>query len=219
MRHLKMLGLAMVAAAALTAILGANSASATVLCTATETPCSAAHKISPTNDKWLHAVLEKINSAEPAPAAYLLSTSGEGSTTANPLVKCTESTVTSESEEAGDATHTAKGLVTSLTFGACEGTTVDVLSLGTLEVHHIANTDNGTITSKEAKVTVVLGVTCTYGSGAGLDIGELTGGPMATIDINAVVPLIEGSFVCPKTAVWEARYTVTEPEPLYVEPS
>jgi hypothetical protein len=219
MKYLKMLGLAAVAAMALMAFLGASSASATVLCTATETPCTGTHLITPTNDKWLHAVLEKLNPEEPSAAAYLLSTSGAGSTTAEPLVKCTESTVTAESEETGDATHTAKGLVTSLTFGGCEGTTVDVLAAGTLEVHHIANTDNGTVTSKNAEVTVNIGVSCTYGSGAGTDIGTLTGGPMATMDISAVVNKVAGSFLCPSTAIWEAKYTVTEPEPLYVEPS
>ena len=96
---------------------------------------------------------------------------------------------------------------------------MDVLSLGTLEVHHIATTDNGTVVSKEAKVTVILGVSCVYGSGAGTNIGVLKGGSTATIDINAVVNKVEGSFACPSTAVWEAKYLITEPDSLYVEPS
>lgn len=205
MKYLKMLGLAVMAAAALTAILGASSASASTLCTATETPCSAAHK-----DKFLHAVLEAGSSA------YLIETGG---TTASPLVTCTESTVTAESEETGSSTETEKGLVKNLSFGGCNHTT-NVIAGGTLEVHHIAGTDNGTVTSKEAKVTVsIIGVSCVYGSQNGLDIGELTGGLMATMDINAVVNLVEGGFFCPKTAIWEGKYTVTEPEPLYVEPS
>lgn len=203
MKYLKMLGLAVTAAAVLTAILGAGSASASTLCTATETPCTK-------KDKFLHAVLE------PGTSAYLIETGG---TTSNPLVTCTESTVTAESEETGSSTETEKGIVKSLTFGGCNHTT-NVLAGGTLEVHAIAGTDNGTVTSKEAKVTVsILGVSCTYGSGGGIDIGTLTGGTMATMDINTVVNRVEGSFLCPTTAVWEGSYTVTEPEPLYVEPS
>jgi hypothetical protein len=43
MKYLKMLGLAVVAAAALSAFMGAGSASATVLCTTNSTPCGTSH--------------------------------------------------------------------------------------------------------------------------------------------------------------------------------
>lgn len=215
MKCLKAIGLAAVAGMALTAILGASPASATVLCTATETPCSEAHKISKTTDKWLHTVIEGNSSA------YFLSTSGEGSTTVNPLVTCTGSTVTAESEGTGSATETEKGVVKKewLAFSGCTHTT-DVLAGGTLEVH-FAEGDNGTVTSKEAVVSLnILGVNCIYGSRNGVDIGTLTGGSMATMDIRGVLLLeIESSILCPKTVIWEGSYTVTEPEPLYVEPS
>jgi len=36
------------------------------------------------------------------------------------------------------------------------------------------------------------------------------------MDINTVVGKEGGGFLCPASAVWEAKYTVTEPEPLYV---
>ena len=40
MKHLKMLGLALLAAAALTALLGAGTASATELCSTNTSPCT-----------------------------------------------------------------------------------------------------------------------------------------------------------------------------------
>jgi len=209
MRHLKMLGLAMVAAAAFTAIIGVSSSSATVLCTETVTPCPAGKKIGQTGDStdnWIHAVLEENT-------ATLIQTGGS---TSNPLVTCTESTVTAEAENTGSATETAKAEVTKLTFGGCTST-VDVLKNGTLEVHWDEGTHHGTVTAKESQVTVnIFGVSCTYGAGAGIDIGTLTGGSMATMDINTVVGKEGGGFLCPASAVWEAKYTVTEPEPLYV---
>jgi hypothetical protein len=209
MKYLKMLGLAVMAAAAFMAFIGANSASATVICTETITPCPAGKKIGPTEDvgvtdHFIHATLE------PESSASLLSTEKKL------LVTCTESTVTAESEATGSATETAKATVTKLTFGNCSST-VDVLKGGTLEVHWIEGTHHGTVTSKEAEVTVnIAGVSCTYGSQNGTDIGILTGGSMGTMEINAVVNKVAGSFLCPSTAIWQANYTITEPEPIYV---
>lgn len=206
MRHLKMLGLAVVAAAAFMAFIGASSASATVICTETVTPCPAGKKIGPkgdATDNFIHATLV------PGTSASLRNTERKL------LVTCTESTVTAESELTGSATETAKAKVTKLTFGGCSSG-VAVLKPGTLEVHWTEG-DDGTVTSKEAEVTVnIVGTTCTYGSGAGLTIGTLTGGSMGLIDINTVVNRVEGSFLCPATAIWEGSYTITEPEPIYV---
>lgn len=212
MRHLKMLGLAVMAAAAFMAFIGVNSASATVLCTETVTPCPAGKKLGPTGDStdnWIHATLEAGTSA------YLLPTGG---TTKEPLVTCPESTVTSESEATGSATETAKGTVEAkwLTWGNCTPPGVTTIKGGTLEVHWTAG-DNGTVTSKEAEVTVNIGgVSCTYGSGTGITVGTLTGGSPAKMDINAVVNKVAGSFACPTTAIWEATYIVTEPKTLFV---
>jgi hypothetical protein len=214
MRYLKSLGLAVVAAAVLTAIIGASSASATVLCTETVTPCPAKKKIGPTGDStdnWIHASLE------PGTSVYFLSTTG---TTAEPLATCTESTVKAEAENTGSATETVKGTIEAknLIWGGCTPKGVTTIKGGTLEVHWIEGTDNGTVTIKEAEVTLILpgNVSCIYGAGAGIDVGTMTGGAMATLDFSAVINLVAGGFLCPKTVIWEAKYTVTEPEPLYV---
>jgi len=136
MRHLKMLGLAVMTAAALIALVEASSASATVLCTETVTPCPVGKKVGPTGDStdsWIHAVLEEGTSF------YMFSTSGN---TQEPLVTCTESTITAESEATGSSTETAKGTVEAknVTLGGCTPPGVKTIKGGTLEVHWIEGT-------------------------------------------------------------------------------
>jgi hypothetical protein len=214
MKHLKMLGLAVMAAMALMAFTGASTASATALCKTNNTPCPI---------EWHYNTGTEIHATlDPGTTAILKTTGGAIENT------CSESTVAATTENTGGAEETVKAEVivrhtapvtTDLTFGGCTNTT-DVLEGGTLEIHHIAGTMNGTLTAKGFKVTILLaGVTCIYTAGAGIDLGTLTGGTMATMDVNAVVNKSEGSFLCPATAIWEAKYTVTKPEPLYVSES
>ena len=58
---------------------------------------------------------------------------------------------------------------------------------------------------------------CVYTAGTGTHIGTVTGGPTATVHVNAVVTRVEG--LCPASAKWVATYTVTSPTPLYVKES
>jgi len=60
---------------------------------------------------------------------------------------------------------------------------------------------------------------CLYGFGEGTHIGTLTGGEEPILDLNAVVPKRAGSILCPNDFIWAAEYTITTPQPLYVEPS
>jgi hypothetical protein len=203
MKYVKALGLAVLAAAAVMAFVGAGTASATVLCKNNAEPCSEPYGAGTT-----------INSTQEG-SGILETLSGEL------LVTCTESTVKGKVEKAGSATEPVSGPVETLSFGGCTNE-VKTLATGSLEVSWSEKT-NGTLTSKNGKVTVaILGVSCTYGTAAtGTKLGTVTGGvtaeKQATIDINAVVPLVEGSFLCPKETRWTASYTVTEPKPLYVE--
>ncbi|MGN6276242.1 MAG: hypothetical protein ACTHNP_09990 [Solirubrobacterales bacterium] len=200
MRHLKMLGLALVAATALMAISGAGAASATRLCKAAEATCSAA--------KTYPAGTEIITSLERETSNLLRDTSSSNRN------ECTGSEVKSKTENETGAT--ISGPITSLTFTGCTNTT-NVTANGSIEISHISGTNNGTVTLKNTKVRLsIFGVFCIYGAGSGTDIGTLTGGAMATLDINAVVNLIEGGFFCPTTQVWEGKHTVTSPEPLFV---
>ena len=202
MKYVKMLGLAAVAAMALMAFLGANSASATVLCTKTETPCAAANKISPSNDPEMVATLTGSAVLEEDPGTNVIAT-------------CSASEMVANSTKAGSKTETAAGSISKLTWGGCS-TTVDNVALGSLEIHHIAGTDHGTVTSVGTEVTLNLfGVSCTL---KGTDLGTLTGGASPVMDITATVDKTAGGFLCPEHANWTATYNITKPKPLYVEP-
>jgi hypothetical protein len=210
MKYAKAFGLAAMAALALTAFLGASSVSATTLCTQTETPCAAANQYTTTQDKEIEATLET------GTTTTLKTTTGSIEDT------CSTSTVKGEITNAGSPTTTVAGKVTEIMFGGCTSPTVpNNAAACNLEVHNIAGTDNGTLTGSGCTVTVFLfGVfDCKYGLGNGTHLGTVTGGAMGTIDINAVVVLIDNSPLCPSTAVWEAKYTVTKPTGgMFVEP-
>jgi hypothetical protein len=195
MKYLKMLGLAAAAAAALMAFAG--SASATVLCTENQNPCP-------------------VGKDEP-PNTLISATSSHTQLTASfGTVTCKKNEVGGETTNTGGPTSTVEGPVESLVFDECNGKVV-VKEKGTLEVHAIGG-GNGTLTSKNAAVTVELfGVHCVYGTTAtGTNLGTVTGGNPATVDINATVVRKEGGFFCPGTAIWEGTYTINTPKPLWV---
>ncbi|MGN6275765.1 MAG: hypothetical protein ACTHNP_07525 [Solirubrobacterales bacterium] len=210
MKYLKMLGLAAVAAMALTAFLGASSASATTICTQTETPCAAANQYTTTQDNEIEATLES------GTTATLRNTEGSIHDT------CNTSTVKGHTTNAGGSAATVVGSITEIAFGGCTNTTTpNNAATCEMEVHNISGTDNGTMTVKGCTVAIVeFGVTCKYGAGNGKDLGTITGGTMGTIDVNGVVERIDSSsFICPETSVWEAKYTITKPTGgMYVEP-
>ena len=202
MKYLKMLGLAAIAAMGLMAFLGASSASATVLCPTTPaagTDCSAPLGVGAELD---FSVEETAR----------LKTSG-GTT----IATCTEGTSKGPIGSAGSTTSTVSGNISELTWGGCT-TSVHTLEghNGSLEVHHIAGTDNGTVTSFGSQVTITfLGVTCTFETNptTGTDIGTLTGsgstGGAATFDISATIPEVSHNFGCPSSGIWSGAYVAT----------
>lgn len=204
MRNLKMLCLAVVAAAAFTAIFAAGSASATVLCKTYVTPCPAA---------WDYPVGTEIDaSLAPGTSAVLSTTSG------TVLNTCTESTFKGKTTNTGSATETVNGNVESMTFGKCSSS-IAVLALGTFEIHYIGPKTSGALTFKGSKATMLTaGADCVYGTGAGTSIGTMTseeGMESAEIDVAAVLGKEEGSILCPTTISWNAKYKITAPKPLY----
>lgn len=205
MKYLKMLAMTMMAAAAVTAFLGVGAASATVLCSATATPCLNHIYEVPTQ---FDASLEE--------SAVLESTTGEV------LNTCTEGTIKGAIGFAGEANDTTRIGLDEWSWKKCTQA-ITTLEVGELEIHAIAGTDNGTVTARFEKWTTTLfGVSCSYGTGTEIatDMGLLTGGFEATIDINAVLNKLAGSsFLCPSTTRLTAKYKVTEPKPLFVEAS
>lgn len=213
MRKLRIVLLAATAVAALMAIVGAGSASATVtsLCKAPTTPnglpiCEGNH-LYPAGTT-IHAHLE---------AGTKLVIPGP-----NGVVECKGSTIDAITEQ-----QTAKPLgaiLNMLSFGECEdaGEPVDVETVvkGTLDIELIdlpVWTHNGTLTLTNTEIRILWtfsGDECFYDPG---DVGVLTGGPMATIDWSGPLTYTKGSLGClPGNASWNGAYTVTTPEPLWV---
>jgi len=213
MKQLKILGLAMVAATALMALVGAGTAMATPtsLCKAPTTPnglpiCEGIHLYPPGTN--IHANLE-------AGTKLAIATPGG-------VVECRMATLNAFTEQ-----QTAMPLganVNALTFNECEdeGEPVDVETVknGTLDIEIIdlpVWTHNGTLTLTGTEIKVLWtfsGVECFYDAG---HTGVLTGGPMATIDWSGTLKGTGGNLFCPPgNATWNGAFTVTSPEPLWV---
>jgi hypothetical protein len=191
MKHLKMIGLAVVAAMALMAIT-ASAASATTLTTG-GVATNAKESITATIAAGTSAILKDSN----------------GTTTDT----CTSSEVKGETESPFTGASVG-GAVKTLTFGNCSHTT-KVIANGSLSVTWTSGA-NGTVSSSNAEVTVVstaFGVSAICKTGTGTPIGTLTGvsSGSATMDIN-------GKISCGilGTATWTGTYTVTSPAGLGV---
>ena len=203
MKYLKILGLAAVAAMALTAFMGAGTASATGLWKYT----------TPSANDTLGVGTTITASLEPGDSAILRDTGGLANDT------CTSSHVHGTIEKDTTSGVHPSGALTELTFGGCSHTTT-VLAKGELEITNIAGTTDGTVTSRGARVTVkstVFGISCIANTGAGTIIGSLTGAKSATghatMDINGVITLENGCG----DSTWTGKYTVTSPTGLTVE--
>jgi hypothetical protein len=115
-----------------------------------------------------------------------------------------------------------KANVESLSYESCN-CEVKVLKNGTLELEHIAATDNATITSTGTEVTTkcstIFGnVHCIYNTTA-TDLGTMTGGNPATTDTEGVnLPRLSTDSLCAEKANWDVKYEVTSPKPLFFEP-
>jgi hypothetical protein len=118
---------------------------------------------------------------------------------------------------------TAGGAISSLAFSNCtNGATVVVNKAGSLEVHEKQGGGqfDGTATSSGAEITIhvpVLNIKCIYTT-SNTDVGTLTGGTPATLDINsATIPRTGGSAFCGTGGFWTGNYVVTTPGTLLVE--
>ena len=203
MKHLKMLGLAFAAAAALMALAGTGTASAGgVLCKEQNPVCANKYAINTVFDFSLKA-----------------GTSSRFKLTDGTQIKaCGTSTWKSELTANPDASAEATTKNTELIFEkGCETTTT---KLGKLRFQNISGNWNGTVFADETiEITTIILTTCTYKIPAGHDIGEIKEGKPATLVINTVITTEPPDF-CPPTLVWTAEYTLTQPanETLAVSP-
>jgi hypothetical protein len=203
MKHVKMLGLAAIAALGLMAFVGAGTASATTLCTSTKvvegkTVCAVAYGVG----QEIHSTLEAGTSAE------LLDTSG------GLIATCTESTTKGSIEGSNTGTWVG-GKISTLTWGGCSQPT-KTLAAGSLEIMQTSG-DAGEVVGKASEVTLsVFGVSCVYGTKEGTTLGTITGGEAPKLAIAATLPKVSGGFLCPSTGVWHAHYIVTTPHALHI---
>ncbi|MGN6256440.1 MAG: hypothetical protein ACTHN3_01655 [Solirubrobacterales bacterium] len=196
MKHLKMLGLAVVVVIAMTAITGAGTASATVFCKENTTTCQAAGKV------WEAGVAFKssLESGTEADFNFNLWT-----------VRCSSSTMNGSVPNPGPVEKVVVKLET-LTFTNC-GCAVNTLKAGSFNVEWTSTTMNGGMTTANREVEFTCMAHCIYGDGK---MGTITGGAMATIDVSGTMNKLGGEAICPATITWEADYTVTAPEPLWI---
>jgi hypothetical protein len=193
MKHLQMLSLAAVAAAAIIAFLGVGSASATTLETTGFTE---------------NGPISITATLKAGTTLRLLSTD-----TGFTYNTCTGSLVEGATRSPYTGT-TVTGPIATLVFGACWNTVTPHL-YGTLHISHIAGTTNGTVSSSGAEVTSYSSTFGTYlpcRTGGGAHLGTLTGSKHshAALHINAV---LNCTFV---SAEWIGTYTVTSPTGLGV---
>jgi len=193
MRYVKILGLLAVAAAALMAFAGTASAT-----TITAGGVAYTNTIAASSEG--HVVLD------------------------NPIAKIEcASAVTGKVENHGPGV-TASGKISALSFTGCTNNWhVTVVTPGSLEIHNISGTKDGTLTSSGATVeSTRLGVICRYATG-NTDIGRVTATPTgapehATLDISAAIPFHSGSGLCGSgVTTWTGTYKVTTPTNLHID--
>jgi hypothetical protein len=194
MKHLKTLGVAVVAAAALMALVGAGTASATVICK---------NNLNTEKCSDPYASLRAGTSASLEAGGTLLAT-------------CTASIVKSTLANAGSSTTTVKSGVSSITWENCSQT-IHTLSGGSAELHWISGTDNGTLITIGTSVTMgIFGTSCTYGTGAGTSMGTVKGGNPGSLKVDANVSRVAGGFLCPAIARFKGEYVATSPTNAWV---
>lgn len=207
MKYLKMLGLTAVAAMALLALVGATSASATVLCKATPS----AKGVCPAGEKY-------------AANTTISATSGTATLETNTEnVTCTSSsTAVKNTAESGVP---LPGEVTSLSFSGCKssgGAGCSVESVGAPWSGNVAWTSggNGTLTVNNGGARVSCGfgfLQCRF-SASTLSLGITGGNPAVVTASKAPLSITaeEGFLKCPTEAKWSATYQATSPTNVWV---
>jgi hypothetical protein len=199
MKHLKMLGLAAVAATALMAFIGVGTAAAG------PTELYAGH-VTQEAGLTIHSTLAVGTSAKLSDTSGELADTCKGSTVHGTTSNTTAAQVTGE--------------IKSLTWSECNFPTV-TLTNGSLDITYVGDQNgdgqgDGTVTGTGSVVTVkVFGLfDCKYGTGAGTHLGTLFGTTAGTTTLSINATVLEQAphvFGCPETTKWVANYTVTSP--------
>ena len=203
MRSFKTLGIAALAAMAISAAVAASPASATVLCKENTTTC-AAESIYPSGTT-LKASLAVGNKLKIIAGGL--------------TVQCTKSAISGKTTAEKGAPLPAE--ISSLTVGSCTGCkSGEAKNLSYSAAFERTSGGNGTVTiASGGKGTpaiswsncMIFNVPCTYS----LPNASLEGGNPASLKATGTVVWMEGSGLCPKEGTFEATYEVTSPKPVY----
>jgi len=217
MKYMKMLGLAVVAALALTALVGAGSASAVTLCKKNVAPCPAGENYA------LGTVIE--GHASPV---TLVTTGG----LQNPTVTCTTSTFSGKTTSVTASPTSLTGTIDKVTFtgcteditkGSCTASVINLPLTAHITTAGAISNGNGTLTITGAEGTFLchnLGTSsfgvdhCIYKGDVLMNV--VGGAPATATAPGSTLGRNGGDFGCPTSAHWSGKYTITKPNPLFV---
>jgi hypothetical protein len=223
MKHLKIVGIAAVAAMAFMAVIGAGTASAanTTLCKVEESPCKAENHYA-------------IGTAISSTSSNATLTSNLGS------VVCTKSSVGGKTTTTGSSKTDVEGKIESLSFTGCELTTPFFGTKHACTVTSINTPYKAVITNNGGtKGTLTVSSGGTGDPGAKVDCGQsvlrcqftakslvldalsttATMAAMITAEAEPLERTVYEGGICPSESKWDATYEVTAPKPLYIEGS
>ncbi len=210
MKYLKMLGLAAIAAAALTAFVGTGTAAAEWQFCTTNEPCPTGHA---TTGKMWESVLENPSAKHiTANATNPVLTSNLGNVT------CASSQTTLTLTATTATLNAIKGHISTVTFTSCTLKDPFGVSHACNNIHaggfqgNVSKTSAsaGTLTVENVFVKLVCPgfIECSFG-GKDLKLPFTEGNP-ATVTANKVALEKEaGGFLCPSTSEWDATYKTT----------
>jgi hypothetical protein len=201
--------MAVVAVAAMTAVLAAGSASATVLCKTAFSPCTGGTYPSSTT----------IAGTERIAGFAIVTNLG--------TIKCFNSELSGKTTSAGGAGVSVQGTVQAFRFVTCElgpqSCTLSAVHLPySAEISWTAGS-NGNLKLKSSGagnpgITAKCGIliNCEFTT-ASAELG-LTGGSPATAE-NAFLPLSQSGGICPSTSFGRFAYNLFSPSPLFIASS
>jgi hypothetical protein len=209
MKHLKTLGLAVVAVVALMAFIGASSASAAVLCKEAKESCPAGSRVK--NG-------EVVNWLLVGKAVFKLFLSSD---------ECSNSAIGGVLTNEGGKGNVPEGNFETLSFTKCSCETL-VMKKGTFYVSYTVGTNSGMVFGTGQEIVLqcatVFGVLKCVAVTNNTALGEMKGGNPAVLDIDAEIPInknVSNRFCVNEEtgeeARWIGEYEVTNPKPLYVE--
>lgn len=203
MKYVKMLGLASTLALVLVVFVKVSAGPATVLCAnnSNTTTCSA-------------PIGQGAELSTTSVSKVKLETTFKN-------IECESSSMKSKIENPGSSSSTVKALVEGLTFEGCNCSLV-VLQNGSFEVHHIAGTDNGTVTASGTEITsscsTIFGtVHCIYIT-ENAHFGTLVGsGSQAKLKAEKLtIARKSTNAICDEQALLTAEYVGPSEKPLFV---